>query len=105
MTVGSFKSDRDGRCECGNTWKPGDRIYFKPGERGYWCGECEKERQGQVSPPSPVETDAAKGHRENMESAKLMRDTLCLLIAAVSGLTTEDVNLRSQIQLLREGRK
>ena len=104
MTVGSFKSDRTGRCECGNTWEPGDLIFFKPGERGYWCWECEQERMGvsgegprwQGRPPgskqsshSPVESDAQKGHRENMESARLTRDVIIALTVAVSSVQKE----------------
>ena len=106
MTVGSFKSMYVGWCDkCGSQWGEGALIYFNPGKRGYYCsptcaGEIRPaEAPTPEGPRASSESDAAKGYRENMESARMTRDVLSLLVVAVDSLEKE---LSVLVTVLRE---
>ena len=115
MTVGSFKSYYTGWCDvCKAEWPENAFIYFVPGKRGYFCSEkcaCQMYPEAAIQPAeaptsegprASSESDAAKGHRENMESARLTRDVLSLLVVAVDSLEKE---LSTLITVMREGKR
>ena len=103
MTVGSFRAKLGGVCDlhdCGRNIVAGDLIWYKHKAKGYFCcpeclAEAYPEEAENLKLPSSTrpmyeaaapESDAAKGHRENMESAKKTRDMIGVLVVQLQGL-------------------
>ena len=102
MTVGSFKAKYETICvECHHRIPVGAQAWFRKGQTGYWCEECEKIRSepaqdAGAKQESPKVPDWERGHKENMDSARQTRDVLANLTVAIISL--RDAILKKEVE-------